>query len=245
MVNGTPQWRANLGTRSLPEATISAGFSSKKNSPFRNKKGGIRPRAVGDVMRRLIGKSKLKVSQAEVVDQTLFPVQSSPLKLVVSGHGANEPISRGVNYFLNESSDRALVLLQLDFKNAFNACNRAHFITKVRLRAPALAPRVEFLFTSQAPLPLNESVHVLSREGVYQGGPLAPLLFSLAVQPLAEKVGTLPGVGWNARYLDDGNIITTLPGAKAVIDLLLSEGPEHGLFLSLGKTTIAGHNLTN
>ena len=33
--------------------------------------------------------------------------------------------------------------------------------------------------------------------------------------------------------------ITTLPGAKAVIDF-----PEHGLFLSLGKTTIAGHKLT-
>ena len=107
-------------------------------------------------------------------------------------------MARGVNYFLKESTDRTLVLLQLDFKNAFNACSRARIITQTRLLAPGLAPWVEFLYTTQVPLLVNESLQLLSREGVQQGDPLAPLLFSLVAQPLAEKVGTLPDVYSNS-----------------------------------------------
>ena len=172
-------------------------------------------------------------------NQNLYPVQ-----LGVGVQGATELIARGVNYFLKESTDRTLILLQLDFKNAFNACSRARIITQTRLLAPGLAPWVEFLYTTQAPLLVNESLQLLSREGVQQGDPLAPLLFSLVAQPLAEKVGTLPGVSWNSWYLDDGNVITTAAVAKLVLDLLLSEGLQHGLHLNLMKTTISGHDLS-
>ena len=220
-------------------ACLSALFAAARLLPFRKKSGGIRPIAVGDVFRRLIGKSLLKLHQAEVVDQSLYPVQ-----LGVGVQGATELIARGVNYFLNESTDRTLVLLQLDFKNAFNSCSRSRLITQTRLLEPALAPWVEFLYTTEAPLLMSEALELRSREGVQQGDPLAPLLFSLVAQPLAENIGMLPGVTWNAWYIDDGNIITTAAGARLVLDLVLSEGHQHGLFLNLNKTTISGHGLT-
>ena len=61
---------------------------------------------------------------------------------------------------------------------------------------------------------------------------------------MAEKVGQVPGVSWNAWYLDNGNVITTVAGAKLIVDMLLSEGPHHGLYLNLSKTSITGHNLS-
>jgi hypothetical protein len=223
---------------SLPRS-LGPLLASARLLPFQKKTGGIRPVAVGDVFRRLIGKAILKIHQAEIVDQSLYPVQ-----LGVGVRGATELIAHGVNYFLHESRNPSLVLLQLDFKNAFNACNRSLIIEQTRLRAPQLSHWVELLYTSEATLQVSESVHLLSREGVQQGDTLAPLLFSLVAQPLAENVGEVPGVSWNAWYLDDGNVVTTLEGAKLTLDLILREGPRYGLFLNLSKTTIARHKLS-
>ena len=208
---------ASLAANGQLPTSLSPLLAAARLLPFRKKTGGIRPVAVGDVFRRLIGKSVLKLYQSEVVDAHLYPVQ-----LVVGIQGATELIARGVNYFLNESTDKSQIMLQLDFKNAFNACNRSFLITQTRLLAPGLAPWVEFLYSTQAPLLVSESLHLLSCEGVQQGDPLAPLLFLLVAQPLAEKIGTLPGVSWNSWYLDDGNVITTVAGAKPILDLILA-----------------------
>ena len=51
---------------------------------------------------------------------------------------------------------------------------------------------------------------MVSDEGVQQGDPLGPLLFSLAIFDVCQQIQSVQGVGWSGWYLDDGNLAGTL-----------------------------------
>ena len=75
--------------------------------------------------------------------------------------------------------------------------------------------------------------------GVQQGDPLGPLLFSLVLQPLAEKIKReFPTLDLNVWYLDDGCIIGDKDDVFKVFELLREEGPALGLHLNVKKNEI-------
>ncbi len=44
---------------------------------------------------------------------------------------------------------------------------------------------------------------IKSQVGVQQGDPLGPLFFALALHPVLEQVGNIPGLDLSFSYLDD------------------------------------------
>ena len=173
----------------------------------KKKSGGLRPIAVGEVLRRLTSKC---LSHA-VLDDALQSLV--PLQVGVGVRGGCEAIVHSVAGTLEDASipsiDRWTLLL--DFRNAFNSVSRKHIFEEVRARTPAMSAWIECGYGSMPLLHLGEDT-IKSKCGVQQGDPLGPLGFALVLQPIIEHIKReVPGLKINAWYLDDGTLVSSPP----------------------------------
>ena len=116
-------------------------------------------------------------------------------------------------------------------------------LQELRSTNPKLSPWVEFTYCKEAPLFIQGGLTITSQEGIQQGDPLAPLLFSVAINPVVHQIATQFQTEWSSWYLDDGNLISSISEVRKVMDHLLSVGPDYGLFLNSSKCQITGRNI--
>ena len=175
-------------------APISKFFFGATLIALRKKDGGVRPIAVGCVMRRMISTA----ASHEVRERAAKLL--SPRQIGIGIADGATAAAHAARRFLS-SCDANNGLLKLDFKNAFNAVDRAQVLKEVNTHFPELAPYVYAAYGSSSYLFFGEHKLDLAH-GVQQGDPLGPLLFSLAIHPSTYTVNCSFAV-W---YLDDGTI---------------------------------------
>ena len=137
------------------------------------KNGGVRPLAVGCVLRRLAAKCPC-TSVFHEIGCLLFPHQlgfGTALGAEAAVHTARA--------FLPNLEDGHLII-KLDFRNAFNSIRRDKMLHSVLLKAPELLPFAYCSYRYPSLLFLGD-FSISSKEGVQQGDPLGPLLFCLAI----------------------------------------------------------------
>src|SRR6267154_6505836 len=158
-----------------------------------NKKGGgLRPIVIGLTLRRVA--SKLVCSAAS---EKLASVLS-PLQLGVGVSGGMEAAVHASRMYQDNCLPNDKILAKIDFSNAFNSLRRDCFL---RTAATAIPEWYPFLFSAYANTSLlfwGEAT-IESEEGVQQGDPVGPLLFSLATLELLSSCACEFKVG----YLDD------------------------------------------
>ena len=212
----------------IPHLCGAALFASKK------KGGGLRPIAVGEVLRRLTSKCIAKAVKGEA-----FKVLT-PLQVGVGVSVGCEAIVHAVNRVQedpNTSPERKWTLL-LDFSNAFNSIDRGKMFEEVRARIPSMAAWLECCYGAQPLLHLGEHT-ILSKCGVQQGDPLGPLAFALALHPIVERINReVPGLNINAWYLDDGTLCGSAEDLSAALAIVEEDGPARGLHLNRGKSLL-------
>ena len=193
------------------------------------KDGGIRPIAVGNLLRRLTS----KCFNAGTADRAA--ARLGPHQLGVGVRGGLEAIVHTVRQLV-EIGGEDLAVLQLDLKNAYNMASREAAFKEVEEHFPDCLRWVLTCYNVEAELVFGDHI-ILSRSGFHQGDPLAGLLFSLVLQPIIDRIqAEVPSLKFNGWYLDDGTVVGTKEELRRVVDIIRELGPARGLHLSTAET---------
>ena len=98
------------------------------------------------------------------------------------------------------------ILLKKDVKNTFNSIKRSHLLEKMSHNFPDSFSHVTQMYSSLSPLVYLQGDHTVvlsSEEGVHQGDPLVPVLFSAGIQLLLSKLQEKYPAITLLAYLDD------------------------------------------
>nr|GEV05717.1 hypothetical protein [Tanacetum cinerariifolium] len=159
-------------------------------------------------------------------------IASAPLTPPVKPGGGIRPIAIGIVWRrLVSKVSATMIVYSLDGY----LDDRTVMLEEVRIRCPAIYRWVEFCYSSPTRLYYGE--HSLwSCQGVQQGDPLGPLMFSLVLHPLICKIKDSYNLCLHAWYLDDGTIVGDTLVVCKVLDLITGDGSRCGLHLNVDKT---------
>lgn len=160
------------------------------------KDGGIRPIAVGNFFRRLVG----KLCCFHLKDQLGEFFRPRQFGFGTRG-GCEAVVHSAVQYLFHNTEAVNEVFLKLDFRNAFNTINRNVFLTEVAKISPDIFPFVFQCYSNPSFLMFGKNT-ILSQSGVQQGDPLGPMLFCLSINNLINSLNSK----FNTWYLDDGSL---------------------------------------
>ena len=165
--------------------------------------GGVRPIAIGDVLRRWI--TKALCMQHKVA----FQEDLSPLQFAVGTEAGSEKIFRAAQTFIETEGGpfNRRVLISLDCRNAFNSVDRQTMLDELGMKYPAM---VDFFWQFYGQPALlwfrmdDGSVEtILSEQGTQQGDAAGPFLFCLAFQPALLQLQQEFPDAFLAAFMDD------------------------------------------
>ena len=161
---------------------------------------GVRPIAMGFTLRRIAGKMLMYKVTGKC--ETLF----RPHQMGVGTPKGAEAAVHAIREYVTHPSSCDKVLLKIDFKNAFNQVRRDVILNQVKQHTPEIYQYVYQSYSQISSLFFgNHSENgcvIDSKEGVQQGDPLGPFLFSLAIRELILSCES----ELNCWYLDDGTM---------------------------------------
>ncbi|XP_066936770.1 uncharacterized protein [Clytia hemisphaerica] len=197
-----------------------------------DKNPGLRPIGIGEVLRRIIGKSIVSILK-EDIKQSIGSLQ------VCAGQDAGcEAAVHAMRTLFEEDESEAVLLI--DAANAFNAVNRNVFLHNVKIICPPLSTFVQNCYQSPARLFVFGGKELKSTEGTTQGDPIAMFVYAIATIPLIvryvlreepsdEKART-------AGYADDLFGAGTIWELKQLWLYIRDEGPKFGYYQQEEKT---------
>ena len=196
---------------------------------------GVRPIAVGDTFRRLVGKVLLKTPLVQAQAAGLRPRQTG-----VGVPMACDLIAMGVQS-VAQSTSKEWVVLQVDLRNAFNSVDRHTMLEVARTKVPSTYNWLAWCYSHPCPLYCQGKLIAHSSQGVHQGDAMGPLGFSLGLERILDQCA-LPQscLEWTAWYLDDGVAVGSLEAVSAYLNALHEAASHVGLSLNLTKCQLWG-----
>eukprot|EP00731_Ephydatia_muelleri_P001670 Em0001g1670a len=214
----------------LAGGNLTALQKSKPGCPL-----DVRPIAVGEALRRLVGKclcSMLKSKAAEFFD---------PLQRGVACAAGAEKIAHGLRGCMDENwQAEGFTVLKIDLVNAFNLVSRHALLSECSTHFPELLPWVSWCY-SRHPVLWHTLGNLTSQSGVQQGDPLGPLLFSLVLNVVVKAIATHPecsDLSYHVWYLDDGVLAGPSLHVRKALSLLIELGPPLGLHVNIKKCEV-------
>ncbi len=175
--------------------------------------GGIRPVAMGSVLRRLVARAACAVLKWCVAGAT------GPFPCGVGRRAGCELVHKCVTAFTDEDATR--VVIAFDASNAFGSLPRQKIWEGTCMRLPELSSTVgSWLGAATTHFMWDETGQVrtvTATAGVHQGCPLSPLLFAIglaeALQEISDQLVTLDASAELFAYLDDV-VVVVPPGGE-------------------------------
>ena len=192
-----------------------------------NKDPGIRPIGIGEVLRRIIGKTVVWQLK-EDIKEAAGPLQTC------AGYsaGAEAAIRAMQKIFQDDTTD---AVLMIDATNAFNCMNRSVALHNTYIICPSIATYVSNTYRFPSRLSVAGGGEIKSQEGTTQGDPLAMPWFSLNTTPIIQFLrNEVPSVKqvWLA---DDASAGGKLQVLLEWYNLIKSQGEKNGYYANAGK----------
>ena len=157
--------------------------------------GGIRPIVSGHALRRMSAKIVMRKLRSFCEKEFM------PLQMGVGTPKGCEAAVHAARAYVESDLVQDQVLLKIDFKNAFNSVHRDVVLKLVKEKVPELYGFVYQCYEESSFLFFGDDT-LDSSEGVQQGDPLGPFLFSLAIMDIVKKMKS----DLNIWYLDNCTI---------------------------------------
>merc|ERR1712020_54115 len=186
--------------------------------------GGVRPIAVGFTLRRLAAKIVMHANK------DFCTLEFSPHQLGVGCPKGAEIAVHAVRSYLQDPSSQGKVLAKIDFKNAFNCIRRDVILNLVKIKMPKIYNYVHQCYDHITNLRFGSEI-LDSSEGVQQGDPLGPFLFSLGIQEIVSSMES----ELNVWYLDDGTLGGDTNTVFNDLQKIKDATNTHGLEINPGK----------
>ena len=213
-------------------------------TPLLKANGKIRPIAVGEVLYRLLMRTIVQALKNDI-QASLGPGQFG-----VGQAGGVEPIVRLVEHAIHRPELGYTHLTKLDFSNAYNRMGRRTMAEACRKHCSILYRAARWAYKQATPLvamarrrSVDErdgmpALLLTSSEGVRQGDPLAPVLFSLGMRGFLEALQDRLGPDHLVMaYLDDV-VILSKSGAETVqVAAAVAAQEAPGLCLNIDKSS--------
>ena len=199
------------------------------------KDGGLRPIAVGEVLRRLTGKCLSAVTQQQA-KTLIWPLQVG----VGAANGAEAAVHTVRNWQQRNACNKDKVTVKVDLANAFNSVSREAVLAEVRQHLPQLERWTQWSYGSHSNLHFGDH-NLSSQTGVQQGDPLGPLLFALAIHPVLKELSQATGdskLDLMLFYLDDGVLAGSIQAVSKALAVLQARCAHMGLTLRLSKSEL-------
>lgn len=188
------------------------------------KLGGIRLIAVGNAFRRITSKLASASVRAEMASKF------APRQVGFGIQGGCEAAAHATRTFIKRNTHRKVVVVKIDFRNAFNELDRDVFLIKMRLHCPAIYPYLRQCYAAPTHLFYGEFI-LLSQNGAQQGDPCGPLVFSSAIQAVVNALVS----EFIVFYLDDGTIAGDCDSVLADFQYVIVQCAKIGLHINPDK----------
>ena len=188
----------------------------------------IRPIGVGEVLRRIVGKT-LVWALNDDIQEAGGPLQvSTGLK-----GGAEAAIHAMKDIFLKESTDAVILV---DAENAFNKLNRKVALHNIRYLCPAFATILINTYRTPSRLFITGGGEIFSSEGTTQGDSLAMAFYGISVNPLLTRLEFNQTNVHQVWLADDATGAGTLQNLKLWWDKIIVEGGKFGYYVKPSKS---------
>jgi hypothetical protein len=178
----------------IPVDVISTFYGAKLIA-LSKKDGGIRPIAICNVLRCVISKV-VSHSVLEKANKQFLPIQMG-----VDTRLGSEAVVHSCRKYIASTKDSKKVLFKIDFRNAFNCIRRDKMLNIVFHKFSEIHRYVWQCYRHPTLL-VNRSRVIYSAEGIQQGDPIGPLLFSLTINDLTHSLKS----ELNSWFLDDATL---------------------------------------
>jgi hypothetical protein len=213
--------------KSSYDPSLVEAYTSCRLIPL-DKNPGIRPIGVGEVLRRIIGKTVSAFFKEEI------KLAAGPLQ-VCAGHsaGAEAAVHAMSQIFAEDESDGILLI---DASNAFNLMNRRVAMHNIQITCKEISLYIVNTYRHPSRLFVCGGGEILSQEGITQGDPLAMPWYSvntsLIIQNLRCNTSGVKQV-WLADDSAGGGKITAL---YSWYKTLCDEGKKFGYHVNGSKS---------
>ena len=203
-----------------------------------DKKPGVRPIGVGEILRRVIGKAVTTVLKPELVNST------APIQTCAGLPGGIEASIHAMRKIYEDPATEGILLI--DASNAFNALNRKAALNNIKYTCPEFSGYVNNLYRGDAELFVAGSDEtVMSCEGTTQGGTESMGFYSGGLVPIShyqieeqdqDKSPEDTDFAKKLFYADDGAGGGTLSQILEWWSEIQTRGPIFGYFPKPSKT---------
>ena len=195
-----------------------------------DKQPGVRPIAVGEVHRRIMGRAIMKVVEPDVQATT------APRQVCVGVPSACEASVHAIHHLFSMPDTEGVLLV--DASNAFNSLNRKAALHNVARVCPALARVFSNTYGKPIRLFVSGGGEILSREGTCQGDPLAMAVYAVAITPLIRQLAESCPEATQLWYADDDAAVGRIAALAQYWRRLKEKGPAFGYYPKASKTIL-------